>query len=126
MNRSMSRVALPAALTALVFVAGCGVTEETKQQVARSETAIQQASQTLANTEAGAIDLQRAKDHLSHAKKAVEDGDDETASRYAQYAYLDADLALARSQSDTARKAANDMKASIQTLRQEAGLPVSR
>jgi hypothetical protein len=120
MNPRMTRAAGPLALTALLL-AGCGgISELTKERVARSETSVQQAQQTVGNSEQGAIELQRAKDNLDHARKAMKDGDEQPAERYAQLAQLDAELAIAKSQSASARRAADELLASIKQLRQEA------
>jgi chromosome segregation ATPase len=81
---------------------------------------VQQAQQTIGNSEQGAIELQRAKDSLDHARQAMKDGKEQPAERYAQLAQLDAELAVAKSQSATARKAADELLASIKQLRQEA------
>jgi chromosome segregation ATPase len=120
MNYWMTRAAGPLALTA-VLIAGCGgVSELTKERVARSDTSVQQAQQTIGNSEQGAIELQRAKDSLDRARQAIKDGKEEPAERYAQLAQLDAELAVSKSQSATARKAADELLASIKQLRQEA------
>ena len=120
MNSWMTRAAGPLALTA-VLIAGCGgVSELTKERVARSDTSVQQAQQTIGNSEQGAIELQRAKDSLDRARQAIKDGKEQPAERYAQLAQLDAELAVSKSQSATARKAADELLASIKQLRQEA------
>jgi hypothetical protein len=109
------------AVSALSVLAGCGgVSEMTRQQVARSETAVQSAQTTVGNSEAGAIELQRAKDTLQQAQQALKKGDEKRAQRLGNQAQLDAELAVAKSQSASARKAADELLASIQTLRQEA------
>jgi len=119
MNSWMTRAA-PLALTA-VLLAGCGgVSELTKERVARSDTSVQQAQQTIGNSEQGAIELQRAKDNLDRARQALKDGKEKPAERYAQLAQLDAELAVSKSQSATARRAADELTASIKQLRQEA------
>jgi hypothetical protein len=64
--------------------------------------------------------LQRAKDNLEQAKAALNKKEGQKAERYAQLAQLDAELAISKSQSASARKAADEVLASIQTLRQEA------
>ena len=103
------------------MLAGCGsVSEVTKDRVARSETSYQQAEQTVGRSEAGAVELQRAKDNLEQAKAALSKKEAEKAERYAHVAQLDAELAVSKSQSAAARKAADEVLASIQTLRQEA------
>jgi chromosome segregation ATPase len=106
---------------ALGVVAGCSsVPEVTKERVARSETTVQQAEQTVGRSEAGAVELQRAKDNLEQARAALKKDKREPAERYAQLAQLDAELAVAKSQSAAARRAADELLASIKTLREEA------
>jgi hypothetical protein len=95
------------------------VSQATKDNVARADTRFQQAKQALGNSEGGAIELQRASDHLQQAKEAVKDGDEKPAQRHAQQAELDVELALAKAQNATARKAAAEMQAGLQQLRQE-------
>jgi hypothetical protein len=117
---------LPALGAAVALLAGCGgVSELTKERVARTETSVQQAQDTLGNSEAGALEMQRARDHLDQAHRAVNEGEDEQAQRHASLAELDAELAVARAQSTTARRAADELIASIKTLRREAGLSES-
>lgn len=123
MDKQTARVCTIAWVVALALPAGCGVTQETKDSVARSETAVMQAQQALGNSESGAIELQSARDRLDQAKKAVKDGDDEVAVRSAQEATLIAQLATAKNRSATARKLAEDTRAGIETLRREAQRP---
>jgi hypothetical protein len=106
---------------ALSVVAGCSsVPPVTKERVARSETTVQQAEQTVGRSEAGALELQRAKDNLEQARAALNKNQREPAERYAQLAQLDAELAVSKSQSAAARRAADELLASIKTLREEA------
>src|SRR6185295_16788082 len=119
MNSSITRVA-GALVLAAGLLAGCGgVSDLTKERVARSETSVQQAQQTVGNSEQGALELQRAKENLDAARKAIKDGKEQPAERYAQLAQLDAELAVSKSQSAAARKAADEVLASIKQLRQE-------
>jgi hypothetical protein len=120
MNSRMTLAAGPLALTA-VLLAGCGgISDLTRERVARSETSVQTAQQTIGNSEQGAIELQRAKENLEQARKAMKDGKEQPAERYAQLAQLDAELAVSKAQGASARKAADEMLASIKQLRQEA------
>jgi chromosome segregation ATPase len=111
----------PVYVALAVVAAGCssGVSELTKDRVSRSEVAVQQAQQAIGNSEVGAVELQAARDDLDHAHQALAAKRDEQAQRYAQRAQLDSDLAIAKSQSASARKAADELNASIQTLKQE-------
>lgn len=120
MNSWMTRAAGPLAIT-MGLLAGCGgISDLTKERVARSETSVQQAQQTIGNSEQGAVELQRAKENLDAARNAMKDGNEPLAERHAQLAQLDAELAVSKSQSASARKAANELLASIKQLRQEA------
>lgn len=110
-----------ASAMALALLAGCGgVTELTKERVARGETAVAQAQQTIGNSESGALELQQARNHLDRARQALKDENDEEAQRHASLAQLEAELAVSKSQSAAARKAADELQASIRTLQQEA------
>ena len=106
--------------TSILFVGCGGVSDLTKDRVARSETAVRQAQQNVGNAEQGALELQRARDHLGQAQRALNDEKEEPALRHAQQAELYAELAVARTQSASARRAAEELQASIRTLRQEA------
>lgn len=122
MNRSMSLPGMAVAgIAALSVLSACGgVSELTRERVSRSETAVQQAQQTLGNSEAGAVELQEAKGKLAEAQRALDSKDSKQAEQSATQAQLSAELAVAKSQSAAARKAADELLASIQTLRQEA------
>jgi hypothetical protein len=125
MKSWMSRAGGPLALAvAAGLLAGCGgVSDLTRERVARSETSVQQAQQTIGNSEQGAVELQRAKENLDLARRALKDSNEQKAERYAQLAQLDAELAVSKSQSANARKAADELLASIKTLRQETQRP---
>ncbi len=107
--------------SALVLLAGCGgVSEVTKERVARSETAVQQAQSTVGNSEAGAVELQQAKEKMEAARRELDRDNAVAAERFASQAQLTAELAVAKSQTANARRAADELTASIETLRQEA------
>ena len=105
---------------ALLVLGACSVSQATKDTVARADTRFQQAKQALGSSEGGAVELQRASDHLQQAKEAVKDGDEKPAQRHAQQAELDVEHALAKAQNASARKAAAELQAGLQQLRQEA------
>jgi capsule polysaccharide export protein KpsE/RkpR len=129
MDTSIFRVGLPLlGALALGAVTGCSdVTALTKERVARAETSVQQAQQTVGNSETGALEMQRAKDNLDRSRQALNDKKGKTAERYGQLAQLDAELAVAKSQTASARRAADELQASIKTLREESarGEPLS-
>lgn len=121
MNFQSSRAGLPVLIAIATLMVGCGgVSEMTKDRVARSDVAVKQASQTLGNSEAGAVELQQARDHLDQAKRALDAKEEDEALRHARQAELASELAVARSQSASARRAADELQASIRTLREEA------
>jgi len=117
-----SRTALTVGSILLVTLAGCSSTSAlTKERVAQSDTSVQQAQQAVGSSEAGAIELQQAKDKLSDAKTALAREQPKVAERSAAQAHLYAELAIAKSQSASARKAAEEVLASLETLRTETG-----
>ena len=118
MNRFISSIACVSIASVL---AGCGgVSEVTKERVARSQTVVQQSQQAVGNSEAGAIEMQRAKDLMETAQNELREKNGAEAERFAARAQLTAELAAAKAQSSQARKAADELMASIETLRQEA------
>jgi predicted nucleic acid-binding Zn-ribbon protein len=122
MNKTLlPMIGMAAAVSLLV---GCGGTSPmVKERVAKSETAVQQAITTVGSSENGAIELQSAKDNLQTAKSQLAAKNEKGAERYAQKAQLDAELAVAKAQSSAARKAADEVLASVETLRKEAARP---
>lgn len=122
MNMSLRRTLVPAiGVATLAMLTACGgVSEMTRQQVARSETAVRQAQAAIGNSEAGAVELQQARDTFADAQRALEEKNETTAQRLAVQAELDAQLAVAKAQNARTRKAADELLASIETLRQEA------
>jgi len=116
-----SRMALAVGASLLVTLAACSNTSAlTKERVAQSDASVEQAQQAVGRSEAGAIELQQAKDKLSEAKTALAKKQPQAAERSAAQAHLYAELAIAKSQSASARKAAEEVLASLETLRNEA------
>ena len=104
----------------LAALGACGgISNLAEERVAQSETSVQQAQQTLGQSEHGAVELQQAKEQLSTAKSAMANGQQQEAERAATQAHLYAELAVAKSQSASARKSANEVLASLEALRQE-------
>lgn len=120
MHITLPRMVVPMVASLAALTACGGVSDMTRQQVARSETAVNQAQAAIGNSEAGAIELQQAKDLYSQAQQAMQKKDETSAQRLAVKAELQAQLATAKAQNASARKAADELMASIQTLRQEA------
>jgi predicted nucleic acid-binding Zn-ribbon protein len=113
-------LALTLGVSALGLLAACSsVSNLTNERVARSETSVQQAQQTVGKSEHGAMELQQARERLDAAKSALAQGQQQQAERSAAQAHLYAELAVAKSQSADARKAANEVLDSLNALRQE-------
>jgi uncharacterized protein DUF4398 len=113
-------LALTLGLSALGLLGACsGVSKLTNERVARSETSVQQGQQTVGMSEHGAVELQQARDRLEAAKSALAKGQQQQAERSAAQAHLYAELAVAKAQSADARRAANEVLASLNMLRQE-------
>jgi hypothetical protein len=80
---------------------------------------VQQAQQTVGKSEHGAVELQQARERLDSAKTALAKDQQQQAERAAAQAHLYAELAVAKSQSGDARKAADEVLQSLNMLRQE-------
>jgi hypothetical protein len=115
-----STLGLPLGIGMLAVLSACtGVSAVTKERVVQSETSVQQAQQTLGRSEQGAMELQQARDKIAAAKTAMAKGHHEEAERLAAQGHLYAELAVAKSQSATARKSADEVLASLEMLRRE-------
>lgn len=119
-QRIRNAVALALGVSLLSVLSACSsVSNLAQERVAQSETSVQQAQQTLGKSEYGAVELQQAREKLDAAKTSLAKGQGPQAERLAGQAHLYAELAVAKSQSADARKSANEVLASLETLRQE-------
>lgn len=115
------KVALVIGMSMLATLSACSnVSALTKERVAQSDASFRQAQQVVGRSEAGAIELQQAREKLDAAKTALANDRQQEAERSAAQAHLYAELAVAKSQSAAARKAADEVLASVETLRSEA------
>lgn len=89
-----------------------------RQAMVRAQASIQEAEQSGAYEHGGA-ELESARDKLAQARLAAEDGDAERAERLATEARLDAELASAIASNQDMQAAANELEATIRTLREE-------
>jgi len=106
---------------ALIGALGCSeVSELTKTRVAASEVTVQQTQQSIGTAESGAVEIQQARENLAAAKSAMAKGDNVAAQRSAGQAQLHAELAAAQTQSVQARRAADEIRASTDSLRSES------
>jgi chromosome segregation ATPase len=113
-------IALTLGISMIGLLGACSsVSDLTRERVAQSETSVQQAQQTVGQSEHGAVELQQATDKLNTAKSALTEGQQQQAEQSATQARLYAELAVAKSRSAQARKAADEVLTSLDTLRQE-------
>ena len=114
-------IALTVCIGLLATLSACSnVSELTRERVAQSDASLQQAQQAVGRSEAGAMELQQAKDKQNEAKAALAKDRQQEAERAAAQAHLYAELAMAKAQSASARNAADEVAASLETLRQES------
>jgi Flp pilus assembly protein TadB len=106
---------------ASLIVIGCAKTftrETSITKMSESEKAISVAKESNASIDAPA-DLKVALDKMTAAKKALQKEDYETATRMAEQASVDADYARVKAISDKAKKATEERRETVNTLRHE-------
>jgi hypothetical protein len=117
----MSRIGnvLGAAAFVGLLVAGCAGEPRPAEDLARAKTLVQQAE--AANVQRyAAADLNEARGKLDQAQKADTEEKNDVARKRANEAAAQAELATARARSLEAEHAAEEMKKSLDVLRQEA------
>lgn len=120
-RRAITVVTALLGVGALGMLGACSdVSELTKTRVAASEVSVQQTQQSIGTAEAGAVELQQARENLDAAKSAMAKGDNVAAQRLAGQAQLHAELAAAQAQSGQAKRAADEIRASTDSLRSES------
>lgn len=110
------RRALGAAV--LLGLAACASGPPPDAEIAAAETALTEAANANAIERAPAP-LALARDKLERARRAAAAGENHEAARLAEQALADAQLAAAEARSDVAREHAEELRRSIQTLRDE-------
>ena len=112
---------VPALVAASFFgMAGCASNEPAPagDRFALAESTIQRAEEAGAYEHGGA-ELTSAREKLTQARRATEEGEAELAARLADEAQLDAELALAMLQNAEAQAAVQELRDGIETLRDE-------
>jgi membrane-bound lytic murein transglycosylase len=102
-----------------IVSAGCASTPRPDPEITRARTLVEQAEKAGAQQYA-AVELDQARNKLRLATAANEDRKYDEARARANEAAADAELALARTNSGEAKKAADQVQESTDTLRQEA------
>ncbi|HEV7135963.1 MAG TPA: DUF4398 domain-containing protein [Steroidobacteraceae bacterium] len=114
----MRIAALAAALSGTVMLGACASQPKPTAQLVRANTLVSEAEKNEAQRYA-ATDLQRARDELSSAQTAESDGKYDNALHLADRAAADANLASARAASGKAEQSAEQVRHSIDTLKQQ-------
>jgi hypothetical protein len=99
--------------------AGCVTTPLPNEELAVARESVARAEQAGA-VELAPVEMQTARDKLSRAERAAADHAAEPATELAAQANVDAQLAEATARENRSQKAATELDASLQTLRQES------
>lgn len=96
---------------------GCAAPRSSTRAVSQAELAVQDATTSEADTYASA-DVQLAREKLDRAQAAYDDGDYDRARRLAEEALVDAQLAEARAENESASEAARRVETDVEVLHQ--------
>lgn len=102
----------------LGFAAGCATTPPPNEQMALSRAAVSEA-QSAGATEFAPVELRSAQQNLEDARTAAQGQNYDTARRFAERAEVDAKVAETTARSTKAQRAVAELRAGIQTLREE-------
>ena len=106
----------------VLLIAGCANNDQQTRQApndfAAAEASLRQADQAGAQRYASR-ELNLARQELDQAREAADRGDDELAARLAKQAEVDAQLAGATAGNEEMQAAVAEMRAGLQTLRDE-------
>jgi septal ring factor EnvC (AmiA/AmiB activator) len=106
-------------LIATAFLAGCATTSDWPvADLTRAESAIEFAEENGAR-EFGSQALDQARDKLTAAKRAADQGEHDVATQLAKESQLDAELAAAKASRAKTEQSLNEIQESIQTIRAE-------
>jgi hypothetical protein len=97
----------------------------TVSQVSQAELAVQQASKSKA-PEYASLELHTAREQFASAQEAMHKKDYTQARRLAERALVNAQLAETKAEAEQARRAAAELRQSIEALRREAEQPVAQ
>ncbi len=103
----------------VLMAAGCATTPVPNEKIAVAKDSVQRAERSGA-PELAPVEMAEARDKLNRAEKAAADRDLQPATDLAEQANIDAQLAEATAQQKTSHKAAMELDASLQALRQES------
>lgn len=118
LSKLITRYRIVLASLLFVLVSACASTKPPTDQVARSEAAINQAEQVGARNYAP-LEIREARKKLEQAKELIEQKNYARASRLADQAEVDAELAETKTLSEKAQKAVRELGESIKILKEE-------
>jgi hypothetical protein len=98
---------------------GCATTPLPNEKLAVAKASVQRAEQAGA-PELAPVEMAAARDKLARAERAAADREAEPATRLAEQANADAQLAEASAEEQRSHKASMELDASLQALRQES------
>jgi Domain of unknown function (DUF4398) len=104
---------------AVLGLAACASSPIPNEKIAVARASVQRAEQSGA-PEFAPVELAAARDKLQRAEKAAGDHDAQPATMLAEQSNVDAELAEATAQQHKSHKAAVELDASLQALRQES------
>jgi Domain of unknown function (DUF4398) len=115
-----SRIILSGACAALIAaMTACASGPVPLEQLAVAKESVQRAEQAGA-TELAPVELSTARDKLQRAQQAAANHDGQVATRLADQANVDAQLAEATAREHKSHQAEMELQASLQALRQES------
>ena len=104
--------------SATLQIFGCSTARPTIEAFSKAELSLRTAAEARAD-ELAPMDLQRAKEKLEQAKKAMAAGRNNEARRFAEVADVEAEIAQARAEAEIIRLAADQLRLRSDALRQE-------
>ena len=115
-------------VTGLLIFIGCASSKQSQSQIGKmalSQAAVEKASSEGAY-EYAPLELKTARDKIELAKTATQSKEYETAERLLEQATVDAELAEAKSKTAKSQKVVDELKTSIDMLRDEIQRKTSR
>jgi hypothetical protein len=122
-KRSNAAITALGALLAAAALAGCASSSpRPDEQLARADASVAQADQAGARQYSG-TEFDMARDKAKEARRLADKGDNAPARMLAEQSELDAELASATARAKSSQKAAAEVQAGTQTLREETTRP---
>src|SRR5690606_34784493 len=109
---------LLAGTCAVAVLAGCNSVPAPREQLAVGKASIESA-QTAGAAELAPVELNRAREKFAQAQAAMKEERYEVARILAEQADADAKVAYSRANAERSRRAAEEINASLRTLRQQ-------